>query len=52
MRSDVQIVILTLAVVLLAYVEIKITREIDMLDARLEQIERLCIDAAAFAPAK
>ena len=52
MRSEVQLILLTIAALFLARGEIKIIREIDRLESRLEQIERLCIDAAAFAPAK
>ena len=41
-----------IAVIILAAGQMKVSDRIDRIESRLDQIERLGIDAAAFAPAK
>ena len=52
MRHDLQIAALVAAIIILAIGQGRISNRIDRIESRLDQIERLCIDAAAFAPAK
>ncbi len=52
MRHELQIAAITGAVIILAVGQMKISSRIDQIESRLDQIERLCIDAAAFASAK
>lgn len=45
-------IVTAIAVIILSFGQMKISDRIDRIESQLDQIERLGIDAAAFAPAK